>query len=176
MRPPYTNNRKRFPPCCKPVHTLTRSRIEQLAPQLSRLRPVIFYWIFITADIICITLQASGGALSTVSVGTSETGVKIALAGLAAQLIFLFCFCVCFCDYMIRYFQSSTTPPMTRKLRTCFAFLALAVVCILGRCCYRCYELSQGYRDSTVITDEGLFIGLEGVYVSGIDFNCAIIC
>jgi hypothetical protein len=45
------------------------------------------------------------------------------------------------------------------------SFLALAVVLILGRSIYRAYELSQGYRDSDLITDEGLFIGLEGVYV-----------
>lgn len=144
---------------------LTGNRIEQLAPELSRLKPAIFYWIFISADIICMVLQASGGALSTISYGASETGVKVALAGLAAQVIFLFVFCICFGDYMVRYFKSSTTPPMTPKLQTCFSFLALAVTCILGRCCYRCYELSQGYRNSTVITNEGLFIGLEGVYV-----------
>ncbi|KAJ6782871.1 hypothetical protein PWT90_07965 [Aphanocladium album] len=139
--------------------------IEQLAPQLSRLRPVIFYWIFITADIICIVLQASGGALSTVSYGASETGVKLALAGLAAQVIFLFAFSICFFDYMIRYYKSNSTPPMTSKLRTCFCFLALAFVCIFGRCCYRCYELSQGYKNSTVITNESLFIGLEGALI-----------
>lgn len=36
-------------------------------------------------------LQASGGALSTISYGASETGVKVALAGLAAQVIFFSC-------------------------------------------------------------------------------------
>lgn len=126
---------------------------------------MVFYWTFITADIICIALQASGGALSTVNYGASETGVKVALAGLATQVIVLFSFCVCFLDYMVRYFRSSSTPPMTPKLRKSFCFLALAVTCIFGRCCYRCYELSQGYRNSTVITNESLFIGLEGVYV-----------
>ncbi|OAQ95687.1 hypothetical protein LLEC1_04304, partial [Akanthomyces lecanii] len=139
--------------------------IEQLAPELSIVTPVVFYWIFITADIVCIVLQASGGAISTVSYGASETGVKVALAGLATQVIFLFGFCICFVHYMVRYFQSRSTPPMSPKLQKCFGFLALAVLCILGRCCYRCYELSQGYRHSTVITNEGLFIGLEGVLV-----------
>ncbi|ODA78611.1 hypothetical protein RJ55_05993 [Drechmeria coniospora] len=98
--------------------------IDHFAPELSRVRLASFYWFFICADLICLVLQASGGALSTVSLGASETGVKVALAGLALQVAVIFIFCLCFADYMIR----------------------------------------QGYRNSKVITNEGLFIGLEGMY------------
>lgn len=43
-------------------------------------------------------------------------------------------------------------------------WLALATVFILIRCCYRVYELSEGYsRDSEALRDEPLFIALEGV-------------
>ncbi|UNI17064.1 hypothetical protein JDV02_003443 [Purpureocillium takamizusanense] len=150
------------------IYILLSVTIEHLASDLSRIKPVFFYWMFIAADLVCIALQASGGALSTVSLGASQTGVKVALAGLALQVVVLFIFCLSFADYMIRYFLSSGSAgkrPITARMRVFFGFLSLAVLCILGRCSYRCYELSQGYRDSDVITNEGLFIGLEGVYV-----------
>lgn len=124
--------------------------------------------MFIAADLCCIALQASGGALSSVSLGNSQVGVNIALAGLGLQVAVLFIFCLFFADYMLRYFRSSGSNkrPITSTLRTFFGFLSLAVVCILARCIYRCYELSQGYRHSKVISNQGLFIGMEGVYVS----------
>ena len=157
---------------CRASPCPTRARayldsIEHLAPELSRIRPIFFYWMFIAADLVCIALQASGGALSTVSLGASQTGVKVALAGLGLQVAVLFTFFLCFADYMIRYFRSGGSGKrlITAGMRVFFGFLSLAVLCILGRCAYRCYELSQGYRGSDVITDEGLFIGLEGVYV-----------
>jgi hypothetical protein len=48
-------------------------------------------------------------------------------------------------------------------MRIFFGFVSAAVILILARCAFRCYELSEGYEDSDLITDEGLFIGLEGV-------------
>lgn len=85
------------------------------------------------------------------------------MAGLALQVAVLFFFCVVFGDYMIRYFRLRSGAALTLRMRLYFGFLATAVVLILARCCYRCYELSKGYQNSDLITDEGLFIGLEGV-------------
>lgn len=112
---------------------------------------------------MCLTLQAAGGALSTISQGTSQTGIDIALAGLALQVVILVLFCVLLGDYMFRYFRSGSASALSYRMRIFFGFLSAAVFMILGRCAFRCYELSQGYRDSDLVTDEGLFIGLEGV-------------
>lgn len=149
------------------VLTNSHNSIDHLASGLSRIKPVVFYWMFIIADLVCISLQATGGALSTVSLGVSQVGVNIALAGLSLQVAVIVAFCGCFADYLIRYFRGNdpTKRPITTTTKKFFGFLAVAVLCILGRCAYRCYELSQGYRNSSVITDQGLFIGLEGVYV-----------
>jgi hypothetical protein len=145
--------------------TPVRRRINHLAPQLSRFNPKFFYWIFIPADLICLALQAAGGALSTQTNGSSDTGVNITMAGLVLQVVVIFLFIVAFADYMVRYIRDPITQALTSRVRVFLSFLALAVVLILGRSIYRAYELSQGYRDSDLITDEGLFIGLEGVYV-----------
>ena len=45
-------------------------------------------------------------------------------------------------------------------------FLSAATLLILVRCCYRVYELSEGYsRNSQALRDQPLFIALEGVMV-----------
>lgn len=146
-----------------PIATNVFLRIYALAPEVSRIKPKLFYWVFIPADIICLVLQAAGGALSTVSQGSSQTGIDIAMAGLILQVIVIALFITALSDYMIRYFRRGATGALNNRTRAYFGGLVLAVVLILGRCIYRCYELSEGYQDSTLITDEALFIGLEGV-------------
>lgn len=112
---------------------------------------------------MCISLQAAGGALSTTSSGSSKAGVDLALAGLSLQVVVIVIFCGFFIDYVVRYFRSKSDMSINGKLKRFFGFLSLATILILARCAYRCYELSQGYSNSKVITDEGLFIALEGV-------------
>ncbi|KAH7159642.1 RTA1 like protein-domain-containing protein [Dactylonectria estremocensis] len=147
------------------IYVTLAKTIQYLAPEVSRIKPKLIWWIFIPADIICLTLQAAGGALSTVSQGSSQTGVDIAMAGLALQVVVLVVFCVLMGDYLFRYLRSKTTNGLNTRLRLFFGFLSAAVLMILGRCAFRCYELSEGYQNSSVITDEGLFIGLEGVLI-----------
>ncbi|WYZ40748.1 hypothetical protein EsH8_IV_001089 [Colletotrichum jinshuiense] len=144
--------------------TISRA-IESFAPELSRIPTKVIYWLFISFDVFCLALQAAGGALSTTSLGSSDTGVNLAMAGLVIQVVVLVAFCALFADYMIRYTRSSASRDLTRREKVFFGFLALAVVLILARCSYRVDELSEGYSNSEKITDEGLFIGLEGVLV-----------
>ncbi|KPM40284.1 hypothetical protein AK830_g6277 [Neonectria ditissima] len=147
------------------IYVTLAKTIEYLAPELSRIKPKLVWWIFIPADLICLTLQAAGGALSTVSEGSSQTGVDIAMAGLALQVAVLVLFSALIGDYLFRYFRSKPAGSLALRMRLFLGFLSAAVIMILGRCAYRCYELSEGYQDSTVITDQGLFIGLEGVLI-----------
>lgn len=127
------------------------------------------YWLFISADILCLVLQAAGGALSTTSSGSSQVGIDVAMAGLILQVIVLAIFCGFFADYMIRYWRLRQRDPAAlenqvgRNQGLFFGGLAGAIVLILARCIYRVEELSEGYEDSEKITHEGLFIGLEGV-------------
>ncbi|VUC26720.1 unnamed protein product [Clonostachys rosea] len=150
--------------------TLSRA-IRFFSPEMSRLPPRAFYWLFISSDIICLVLQSIGGALSSTSSGASETGLHIAMAGLSLQVVVLVVFCGFFADYMIRYIkrQKSRLPPGEKAIalrqRLFFGGLASAITLILIRCCYRVNELSEGYRNSDKITNQGMFIGLEGVLI-----------
>jgi RTA1 like protein len=142
-----------------------------ISPGSARFAPVLFYYIFIPCDITSLVLQATGGALSSTSNGSNQTGVNIALAGLCFQVVTLVVFIVAAVDYAIlsRGVWMLHKPPM-RFLVFCAA-LALATILILVRCCYRVYELSEGYsRNSIALRDQSLFDGLEGVYVPHLHF------
>ena len=146
-------------------------RIQYFAPDLSRFKPQLFYYIFIPCDIFSLVLQAAGGALSTTSSGTSQVGVNLALAGMSFQVFTILLFCGFFADYMIRYFRLrrssetiSSEPGQTTRLKLFFGFMSLAILLTLIRCSYRLAELHAGYMDRNgLIRDENLFIGLEGV-------------
>jgi len=128
------------------------------------MRPKLFYYIFIPADFFCLCLQAAGGALSTTSSGTSKLGVNLALAGLSLQVAVIVVFCGFFGDYMVRYFRSGLAAAFGLRMKVFFAALSTAILLILARCSYRCYELNEGYSGE-LIRDEGLFIALEGVLI-----------
>ncbi|KAL7938583.1 RTA1 domain-containing protein [Trichoderma chlorosporum] len=144
--------------------TLSKT-INHLAPEVSRIKPELFYWIFIPTDIVCLILQAAGGAISVVSSGGSQTGVDIAMTGLGLQVGGLFFFSVLFIDYLTRYIRKKPESPLGKRMRIFFGFLGAAILLIFTRCIYRCYELSKGYVHSNLITNQGLFIGLEGVLI-----------
>ncbi|RMZ85726.1 hypothetical protein DV737_g430, partial [Chaetothyriales sp. CBS 132003] len=137
-----------------------------ISPSSSRVPPVLFYWIFITCDIISLVLQAVGGAMSSTSNGGSQAGVNIALAGLAFQVATLTSFCVLAIDFAWRSRRISTTTGLPRRFLVFVFFLSAAAIFILIRCCYRVYELSEGYsRDSEALRSQPPFIALEGVMI-----------
>ncbi|EQL00290.1 sphingoid long-chain base transporter RSB1 [Ophiocordyceps sinensis CO18] len=91
------------------IYVTLSKAIVFFAPDLSRFKPNLFIWIFIPFDIVCLVLQAVGGALSTRSSGRDQAGVNISMAGLALQVIILTAFVAAFADYMFRYWRAGPT-------------------------------------------------------------------
>ncbi|KAL2128811.1 hypothetical protein VTI74DRAFT_8604 [Chaetomium olivicolor] len=157
---------------CAAVYVTLSLAINYFGPSLSRFKPQLFYYIFIPCDLVSLALQAAGGALSTNTAGASQTGVNLAIAGMAFQVFTIAVFCGFFTDYLIRYFRSGLwrNDEATRgdkeatRLKLFFGFMALAILFTLARCSYRLAELHEGYGGD-LVRDEGLFIGLEGVMV-----------
>jgi hypothetical protein len=102
--------------------------------------------------------------MSTESSGSSRVAVDLSLAGLSFQVITMTIFCVIFGEYLFRYFRAHSDRPASLRLRLFLGFLCSAVLLILARCAYRVAELHEGYRGE-IISDEGLFIALEGVLI-----------
>lgn len=156
---------------CAAIYVLLAKTISKFGRSFSRFNPSLFYWVFIPCDILSLVFQAAGGALSSISSGKNDTGVGLALAGLAFQVITLvifYCLCV---DYLWRYFNSeqfrqhaNRHPSFVGRLKRFYALQSLAVIAILVRCAFRVHELKKGYTPSNeMLQQEGLFIGLEGV-------------
>lgn len=142
------------------------TRIVNLAPELARFKPMLYYVLFIICDIISLVFQSIGGGMSTNSDGASQTGVNIALFGLSFQVFTLVVFISLSIDYAVRYTRAAKTGSAGRivdkQFKLFVVFLALATLSIFTRCVYRIAELSEGYS-GPLLRDEGLFIGLEGV-------------
>ncbi|KAL2105258.1 hypothetical protein VUR80DRAFT_8673 [Thermomyces stellatus] len=77
--------------------TLSRA-INFFSLEISRLPPRVSYWVFTSADILCLVLQAIGGTLSSASKGSSQISIDIATAGLILQVVVLVTFCAVFAD------------------------------------------------------------------------------
>ncbi|EEP79463.1 conserved hypothetical protein [Uncinocarpus reesii 1704] len=151
---------------CAAIYVTLSATIIELSPSLSRFPPKLFYWIFVPCDLISLVIQAAGGGLSTKSKGESQVGVNLALAGLAFQVLTICTFCGFFFDYLYRYFRSNQLAKhsLSRRIEVFLSTLFLAIVLITVRCAFRVAELHEGYSGG-LVSDEALFIGLEGVSV-----------
>ncbi|RGP75554.1 rta1 like family [Fusarium sporotrichioides] len=144
------------------IYVTLSKAINYFAPELSRFKPQLFIWIFIPFDIVCLILQAAGGAMSTES--DSTVGVDVSMAGLALQVIVLVAFIAAFSDYMIRYWRSGQAQAFGWRMIAFFVGLSAAIILILTRCIYRVAELREGY-DGELIKHEIPFIILEGIVI-----------
>lgn len=150
------------------IYVTLSKTINFFGPELSRVNPKLFFYIFIPLDIVCLALQAAGGALSTILTG--NIGVDISMAGLVLQVIVLVIFSAAFADYMIRYIRSGRRQLQRHvvsgwRFGAFFGGLTSAIVLILGRCAYRVAELQAGYS-SALFHDQVTFIVLEGVFIA----------
>ncbi|KAM0562070.1 hypothetical protein ACHAPJ_002514 [Fusarium lateritium] len=144
------------------IYVTLSKTINYFSPEFSRFKPQLFYWIFIPFDIVCLILQAAGGAMSTSDDG--DVGVDVSMAGLALQVIVLVAFIAAFADYMIRYLMSGQAKTFNWRLKTFFLGLSASIILILTRCIYRVAELREGY-DGDLIKHEIPFIILEGIVI-----------
>ncbi|KAF5644724.1 RTA1 like family [Fusarium tjaetaba] len=144
------------------IYVTLSKTINFFGPELSRFRPALFYWIFIPFDIVCLILQAAGGAMSTES--DSNVGVDVSMAGLVLQVVVLVVFIAAFSDYMIRYWRSGHAKAFGWRETAFFAGLSSAIILVLTRCIYRVAELREGY-DGDLIKHETPFIILEGIVI-----------
>jgi hypothetical protein len=94
------------------------------------------------------------------------------MAGLILQVVMLSAFLALLSDFVIRYLLSQRETVsgngsgrgkrINAGEKLFFAFLFLAVATTLARCVFRADELKEEYSGH-LISNEGLFIGLEGV-------------
>ena len=80
--------------------------IARLGPQFSILRPLLYFAVFITADVISLILQAVGGGQASASAASgipTTTATNIMVAGIIFQIISMGIFILCGADFLIRF-------------------------------------------------------------------------
>ncbi|EFX05844.1 rta1 domain protein [Grosmannia clavigera kw1407] len=153
-----------------------------LCPQLSRVRPTLYPWIFVPADVSCLLVQAIGGALAASAGYTSttllSTGNHAIIAGIALQVVVLAFFGIASLDYYVHVHRLingrdrhglQPTPAAlelwtNRDFRMFSRAAAAAYVCILIRCIYRIAEMAGGWGNK-IMQDQPSFIVLEGFMI-----------
>ncbi len=145
-----------------------------LGPEISRIKPRMYLWIFIPCDVISLILQGTGGGLSSVLSQDGEdpsVGSNTMIAGLAFQVFTLTLFMALCAEYALRYVRARRASAqgsgfalrkIDAKFQLFLVMLGLATICIFIRSVYRVIELAGGWGGE-LLRDEPKFIILEGV-------------
>ncbi|KAG1850051.1 RTA1 like protein-domain-containing protein [Suillus tomentosus] len=155
--------------------------INQVGPQYSRLTPKLYTIIFCCFDVICLIVQAFGGASAAhaVSQDTSAAmGANIMLGGIAAQLFAIVVYVTLASEFFLRLkfnspFRHVEQPRVLEKgqsavsknLRVLICAMAFCTLCIFIRSIYRTVELAGGWF-GPVITTQHYFDWLDGAMVT----------
>lgn len=161
------------------IYLTLKHMVLYFGAQYSRLKPVLYVWIFVCADVACILLQAAGGgvAASNKDAETTQTGNDMIIAGLSIQVIVMF---VCFLlalDFALNIWKGRVVrsryqavveeaPKTTVKnfrlyvFCTCLAFLTIFI-----RSVYRVPEFAGGWGGEAM-RNELDFMLLDGMMVA----------
>ncbi|TCD71025.1 hypothetical protein EIP91_000524 [Steccherinum ochraceum] len=151
----------------------------QLGVQYSRLSPLWYSRIFLTADIVALVVQAAGGGLAaTASTQSgSNLGGNIMLGGIVFQLdgqtaVSMLAFASVAFEYYIRHTSGrsirlahgSRRAEINGRMNLLLCSLVFIVTCILIRSVYRTAELADGWN-GRIITTEWPFNVFDGAMI-----------
>jgi hypothetical protein len=135
---------------CISIYLTLKHVCLSLNPEISRIRPTLYPYIFVPADVSCLLVQAIGGSLAASAGYTNTTllagGNHAIIAGIVLQLVVLAFFGIVSLDYFIRVRRwisgGSATPQAlelwnNRRFRLFAYAIAGAYCAILIRCVYR---------------------------------------
>ncbi|KAK1764346.1 parasitic phase-specific protein psp-1 [Phialemonium atrogriseum] len=150
---------------CAAIYVTLSKTIRCLDPSISRFNPKLLYWVFIPCDVVSLALQGAGGAISSVTSGSSKLGADIVLGGLSLQVFTILVFLIVAAEYFIRFLRAPGRRALNVEFKIYLTFLSLSILLILVRCVYRIDELSDGFL-GPVFHNERLFYGLESIPIT----------
>lgn len=155
--------------------------ITRVGPQYSRLTPRMYTILFCCFDVICLVIQAVGGASAAHSANTKTSaskGANIMLGGIVAQLFAILVYVALAVETLLhlryntpfRYVEQPGTVEkgqriVSKNLRVMLYAMAFCTLCIFIRSVYRTVELANGW-DGPVISTERYFDWLDGGLVT----------
>ncbi|KAG8954528.1 hypothetical protein FRC03_011468 [Tulasnella sp. 419] len=162
--------------------------ITLVGTEYSRLKPRTYSIIFITADVLALTIQAAGGGIASSAADDdpdgAERGANIMVGGIIVQMAAITIYALLAIEYFIRVYrnrplrarsqtdvtegasvekdQYSAMANVTPKIRLMIIGLAISTVFIYVRSVYRTIELLDGWNGS-IISNQLLFNLLDGM-------------
>ena len=143
-------------------------------PHLNRFPARYYTWAFISADILSLILQGSGGGIAaTANPGSNmlNVGTDMMLTGIVLQVVTLLVFGGLALDFYLRLRKDTrplTTYASTLSHKPSFKLflcaLALSYITVFTRCVYRIAEMAGGWSNP-IMQSEGDFIALDSVMV-----------
>ncbi|KAK9237840.1 RTA1 like protein-domain-containing protein [Lipomyces kononenkoae] len=141
---------------------------------ISRIRPIWYTRIFITCDVISLSLQGTGGGVASAATKSSTLAIgnDIMLAGLVFQVATLALFAVLCLEFTWRVHQYPHRKKAefrhireSRRFKRFLVAAAVTFVTIFIRCVYRIVELAGGWNNK-LQREEVPYIILESGMIS----------
>ncbi|KIW83722.1 hypothetical protein Z517_02968 [Fonsecaea pedrosoi CBS 271.37] len=138
--------------------------------QLSLLKPRTIACIFVACDFVSLLLQAAGGAIASTADDdkSNQLGINVMIAGLASQVVSLAIFVAICGHFAWKVFKNPTKLSSeharlrrTPRFKGFLISIAIAVLTITVRSCYRLAELKDGFHGH-LANDEATFMIFEG--------------
>lgn len=156
------------------IYIMLKYLVELFGPEWSMLKPKQYTVFFVTADVVSLALQATGGGLAATAgldKDRLDLGNNVMMAGITFQVVTLSIFAILSILFLVRRVAARPTSPLSstavevwRSMRfRLFLFgLITAFMTIYIRCVYRIAEMRGGWGNE-LMKDEITFIILEGL-------------
>jgi len=152
--------------------------IRRLGPCYSRLKPRLYAIVFLTADLIALTVQGVGGTIAAIAAGNDkdpQMGGRIMLGGIIFQLIAITIYMALAIEFIYRYlsdkpFQRPDNDPptgnyfMDKNMKAMLLGCTFSSLAIYVRSVYRVIELTDGW-EGRIITTELYFNAMDGAMI-----------
>lgn len=134
---------------CVSIYLTLKHVTAALNPSLSRVRPRLYPFLFIPADVSCLLVQGIGGGLAAqgrVNPKLLLAGNRAIIAGIALQVVVLLAFGALSAEYLVRVSrwvktQEAGAPARelwgNRRFKLFLGAVAGAYFCVQIRCIYR---------------------------------------
>ncbi|THH26450.1 hypothetical protein EUX98_g7737 [Antrodiella citrinella] len=157
--------------------------IRRLGHKYSRLSPMWYSILFVSADVISLVVQAVGGAKAATAAKNhtdANAGGRIMLGGIVFQLACISVYMILAVEFIVRYLWDRPIRKMdvskfeshvlTPKIKMLLAGLAFSSTVIFIRSVYRTIELSDGWT-GRIIATQVYFNVLDGGMIT-LAFYC----
>ncbi|KAI6162722.1 RTA1 like protein-domain-containing protein, partial [Pisolithus thermaeus] len=158
--------------------------ISHLGPEFSRLSPKLSSFLnSLTQDVICLVIQAVGGAMAANEVNQNQNpddGGNIMLIGVTVQLCAMALYVLCAGEFLLRFLNNTpirknSIPVSEEKrhakimewiiIRWLMLGLVIQAFCLFVRAVYRTVELSNGWS-GPIISTQAYFNVFDGLMMT----------